>query len=112
MKLNYRQFILSMTAAAVTSVLAATAVQAENIKIAYIDAVSGPFAPLIKNSTNSLQMFVERANKEKWAGDNTFELVVLDGKAVRRNRCNNLKLPVTRASDMSSIRSDQGWRWQ
>ena len=100
MKLNYRQFILSMTAAAVTSVLAATAVQAENIKIAYIDAVSGPFAPLIKNSTNSLQMFVERANKEKWAGDNTFELVVLDGKGSPQESLQQLK-----------IASDQGIRY-
>jgi len=78
----------------------APVVHAETIKIAYIDAVTGPFAPLIKNSIDSFQMFVDQANKQKWAGDNTFELVVLDGKGSPQESLLQLK-----------VASDQGIRY-
>ena len=95
--INRTALIATLTAA---SLCAGSLANAETIKIAYIDAVSGPFAPLIKNSTDSLQMYVDRANKEKWAGDNTFELVVLDGKGSPQESLQQLK-----------IASDQGIRY-
>jgi branched-chain amino acid transport system substrate-binding protein len=98
MKFNYRNTLLRALSAA--SLLICSVAHAENIKIAYIDAVSGPFAPVIKNSTDSLQMYVDRANKEKWAGDNTFELIVLDGKGSPQESLQQLK-----------VASDQGVRY-
>lgn len=100
MKFNYRKLVLSTAAVGAAAVFGVNAAQAETIKIAYIDAVTGPFAPLIKNSANTLQMYIERANKEKWAGDNTFELIVLDGKGSPQETLQQLK-----------IASDQGVRY-
>src|ERR1035437_827502 len=79
---------------------AAAVAQAEVIKIAYIDGVTGAFAPLIKNSVDSFEFYIDQANKQKWAGNNTFELVVLDGKVSPQESLRQLK-----------IASDQGIRY-
>jgi branched-chain amino acid transport system substrate-binding protein len=88
MTIPFRPLVLALSAAAAFS---ASPAYAENIRIAYIDAVTGPFAPLIKNSINSFEMFIDQANKQKWAGDNTFELVVLDGKGSPQESLQQLK---------------------
>ena len=97
MSIHLRPLLLAFSVAVA---FAAPAAHAEKIRIAYIDAVSGPFAPLIKNSIDSFEMFVDRANQQKWAGANTFELVVLDGKGSPQESLQQLK-----------IASDQGIRY-
>lgn len=92
-----RPLILALSSAVAFGV---PAVQAETIKIAYIDAVTGPFAPLIKNSTEEFEMMIDQANRQKWAGDNTFQLVVLDGKMSPQESLQQLK-----------VASDQGIRY-
>ncbi|CAN5400459.1 branched-chain amino acid ABC transporter substrate-binding protein [soil metagenome] len=84
-----RPLVLALSVAAA---FAAPSVNAEVVKIAYIDAVTGPFAPLIKNSTNSFEYYIEQANKQKWAGDNTLELVIMDGKGSPQESLRQLKL--------------------
>ncbi|HJV87761.1 MAG TPA: branched-chain amino acid ABC transporter substrate-binding protein [Noviherbaspirillum sp.] len=69
---------LALAAAALVSSHAA---QAENIRIAYIDPLSGAFAATGVNVLKSWQMVADIANREKWAGDNTFEVVGFDNKA-------------------------------
>ncbi|MGC4007489.1 MAG: hypothetical protein QM811_31950 [Pirellulales bacterium] len=60
---------------------------AETVKIAFIDPLSGPFAPVGQESLKSLQLIAEKANQGKWAGDNKFEIVASTTREVRRNRC-------------------------
>jgi len=74
------------------AVFGAPVAQAETIKVAYIDGVTGSIAQLIKNSTDSFQYFIDQANKEHWAGDNKFELIVLDGKAKPQDSLDQLKV--------------------
>ncbi|MFZ6753016.1 branched-chain amino acid ABC transporter substrate-binding protein [Undibacterium sp. Dicai25W] len=64
---------------------------AETIKIAYIDPLSGPFAPVGQNILNSFQYVADKANAEKWAGNNTFEVVGFDNKASPQESLNVLK---------------------
>jgi len=67
---------LSVSAACAASGLA----HADNVKIAFLDPLSGPFAPLGENTLRSWQFVADIANKEKWAGNNTFEIVGFDNK--------------------------------
>jgi branched-chain amino acid transport system substrate-binding protein len=97
MTIQLRPLVLALSVAAA---FAAPAAHAEKIKIAFIDGVTGAFAPLIKNSVNSFEYYIDKANKEKWAGDNTFELVILDGKVSPQESLRQLK-----------IASDQGIRY-
>jgi branched-chain amino acid transport system substrate-binding protein len=53
---------------------------AENIRLAHIDPFSGPAAGIVVNANNSLRLVVDQANREHWAGNNTLEVVNLDGK--------------------------------
>jgi branched-chain amino acid transport system substrate-binding protein len=57
-----------------------TLVQADTVKIALIDPMSGPFAPIGQNLANSLQFIGDRANAEKWAGEHRFEINAFDNK--------------------------------
>jgi branched-chain amino acid transport system substrate-binding protein len=66
---------------AVTLALAALAAQAETVKIAYIDPLSGPFAPVGQNQLKSFQAIADLANTQKWAGENKIEVVGFDNKA-------------------------------
>lgn len=61
--------------------LLATPAWAENVKIAFIDPLSGPFAPVGQNLLKSFQSVAEIANREKWADGHTFEVVGFDNKA-------------------------------
>jgi branched-chain amino acid transport system substrate-binding protein len=55
--------------------------QADTIKIAVIDPMSGPFAPVGLNTFNSFKFIAERANTEKWAGEHRFVFDAFDNKA-------------------------------
>lgn len=68
-------------AAVAAMALTVSSAFAENVKIAFIDPLSGPFGPVGINLLNSWQYAVELANKNRWAGDNTFEIVPFDNKA-------------------------------
>ncbi|MFZ6800181.1 branched-chain amino acid ABC transporter substrate-binding protein [Undibacterium sp. Di24W] len=51
------------------------------IKIAVIDPMSGPFAPIGHNTFNSFTYLAERANAEKWAGEHRLVFDAFDNKA-------------------------------
>ena len=86
------------------SIIAAFAVpnvQAENIKIAMIETLSGSFAPIGQNQLHSFQMITEMANQQKWAGaGNTVEVVGFDGKGSPQESLTQLKTAI-----------DQGYRY-
>ena len=54
-----------LASAGVVLALGSSSVIAENIKIAFIDPLSGPFAPVGQNTFHSFQLAAEIANKEK-----------------------------------------------
>jgi branched-chain amino acid transport system substrate-binding protein len=88
MNMQFRPLLLSISmAAAFASPLAG----AENVKIAFIDTLSGAFAPIGQNELKSFQMFAETANQQKWAGDNTLEFVGFDNKGSPQESLTQLK---------------------
>jgi len=87
-------------AASVAAALAAPLANAENIKIAMIETMSGAFAPIGQNQFKTFQMVTDVANKEKWGGDNTFEVVAFDGKGSPQESLTQLKQVI-----------DQGYRY-
>jgi branched-chain amino acid transport system substrate-binding protein len=97
MKSATRAIVLAAFAAVAFS---APAVHAENIKIAMIDPLSGPFAPIGTNIVRSFQMFTDMANKQKWAGDNTIEVVGFDNKGSPQESLSQLKKAI-----------DEGYRY-
>lgn len=83
------------TLAAVLSVAAAFAapnLMAENIKIAFIDPLTGAFAPLGENELHTFQFVAEIANREQWAGPgNTIQVDGFDGKGSPQESLTQLK---------------------
>lgn len=79
-------FLAGMTAASIAA--------AQTVKIAFIDPLSGPFAPVGQNQLKSYQLIADKANKEKWAGNATFEIVGLDGKASPQESLTQLKAAI------------------
>jgi branched-chain amino acid transport system substrate-binding protein len=73
---------------------------AENVKMAFIDPLSGPFAPVGQNILNSWKYVAEIANKDKWSPGNTFEVVGFDNKASPQESLSQLKSAI-----------DQGYRY-
>ena len=73
---------------------------AENIKIAFIDPLSGPFAPVGQNTFRSFQLSAEIANRDKWAPGHTFEVTGFDNKASPQESLTVLKTII-----------DQGYRY-
>lgn len=53
---------------------------AEVVKIAYIDALSGAFAPIGQSLFSHWKMMAEHANQNEWADKHTFEVVGFDNK--------------------------------
>lgn len=76
--------LLKKTALAAASLLvaasAATAQPAGTVKIASLDAMSGPMAGLGLNVLKSFQFSAKQANEEGWAGPVKFEIVPFDNK--------------------------------
>ncbi len=85
---------------AVSLAMLSMAAQAENVKIAFIDPLSGPFAPVGQNQLKSFQYIAEQASKGKWAGDHTIEVVGFDNKGSPQESLTQLKAVI-----------DQGYRF-
>jgi branched-chain amino acid transport system substrate-binding protein len=87
-------------AAAISFALIAPFAQADTVKIAFIDPLSGPFAPVGQNQLHSFQTMAELANKEKWAGEHKIEVVGFDNKGSPQESLTQLKAVI-----------DQGYRY-
>ncbi|MDP3806393.1 MAG: branched-chain amino acid ABC transporter substrate-binding protein [Hydrogenophaga sp.] len=85
---------------AVSLALMSVAAQAETVKIAFIDPLSGPFAPVGQNQLKSFQTIAELANQQKWAGEHKIEVVGFDNKASPQESLTQLKAVI-----------DQGYRY-
>jgi branched-chain amino acid transport system substrate-binding protein len=87
-------------ASAVALSFAASSVSAQTVKIAWIDPLSGPFAPVGQNLLRSWQTVAEVANAANWAGGPKFEFVGFDNKASPQESLTVLKQVI-----------DQGFRY-
>ncbi|CAN5906673.1 branched-chain amino acid ABC transporter substrate-binding protein [soil metagenome] len=85
------KFTLRAPVVAIAFALTAPLAMAETIKIAYIDPLSGPFAPVGQNILNSFQFISEKANAEGWAGTNKIEVVGFDNKGSPQESLSVLK---------------------
>jgi len=97
MMMKMRPLVLAFSVAAA---FAAPTVHADTIKIAMIETMSGPFAPIGQNQLNTFRMFTEMANQQKWAGNHTIEVNAFDGKGSPQESLNQLKTVI-----------DQGYRY-
>lgn len=97
--MNHRIRSLLATAGLIAA-MGTSSVLAENIKIAFIDPLSGPFAPVGQNTFRGFQISVEAANREKWAPGHTFEVTGFDNKASPQESLTVLKAVI-----------DQGYRY-
>lgn len=91
--------IPSLVLAAAFTVTAATSF-AENVRIAFIDPLSGPFAPVGQNLFNSFKTIAELSNQKQWGGQNTVEIVGFDNKGSPQESLIQLKAAI-----------DQGYRY-
>lgn len=73
---------------------------AENVRIAFIDPLSGPFAPVGQNLLRSFQTIAELSNQKQWGGNNTVEIVGFDNKGSPQESLIQLKSAI-----------DQGYRY-
>jgi branched-chain amino acid transport system substrate-binding protein len=64
---------------------------ADTIRIAHLDPFSGPAAGIAENANHTLRAVVDIANREKWAGANTLEVVNFDGKNSPQESLQQLK---------------------
>ncbi|MBI3231130.1 MAG: branched-chain amino acid ABC transporter substrate-binding protein [Burkholderiales bacterium] len=92
--------VASLALAAVAGTIFAVPANAETIKIAFIDPLSGPFAPVGQNQLKTFQLMAEQANKGKWAGEHQFEVVGFDNKVSPQESLTQLKAVI-----------DQGYRF-
>ena len=72
--------VRAASAALVLAAATASAQPASTVKIASLDAMSGPMAGLGLNVLKSFQYTVKMANDEGWAGPTRFEIVAFDNK--------------------------------
>ncbi len=94
------RFRSSVVAAALAAAFIAPAAQADVVKVAFIDPLSGPFAPVGQNLLKSFQSVAEVANRDKWAAGHTFEVTGFDNKASPQESLTVLKAAI-----------DQGYRY-
>jgi branched-chain amino acid transport system substrate-binding protein len=88
-------------ALAAAALCAAPSASAENVRIAFIDALSGAFAPPAQTALKNFQIVAEIAGQQKWAGPgNTIEVVGFDGKGSPQDSASQLKTAI-----------DQGYRY-
>jgi len=87
-------------AAGLIAALASPAALAEQVRIAFIESLSGPFAPVGHNLLRSWQSMAALANSEKWAGKHTLEVVGFDSKGSPQESLNLLRSAI-----------DQGYRY-
>ena len=94
---NFRS---SIVAAALAAAFVAPLARADVVKVAFIDPLSGPFAPVGQNLLKSFQSVAEVANREKWSPGHTFEVTGFDNKASPQESLTVLKAAI-----------DQGYRY-
>jgi len=87
-------------ALAISLAMLSVAAQAETVKIAFIDPLSGPFAPVGQNQLKSFQTIGDLANTQKWAGEHKIEVVGFDNKGSPQESLTQLKAVI-----------DQGYRY-
>jgi branched-chain amino acid transport system substrate-binding protein len=91
-KLGAHARSLAIGALAVAAAVSTAAAQAEVVKIAFIDPLSGPLANVGQNQLKSFQFLAEKLNAAKRAGPNvTFEIVPFDNKATPQDSLIALK---------------------
>ena len=83
-----------LLAATLTLSSLSTFALAENIKLAFIDPLSGAFAPVGQNQLKTWQAMADIANQRKWAGANTFEVVGFDNKGSPQESLTQLKVVI------------------
>ncbi len=91
--MTFRPRMLAL-AVSVACAVAAPLAQADNVRIAFIDPLSGPFAPVGQNLLKSFQLVTEIANRDKWAPGHTFEMVGFDNKASPQESLTVLKAAI------------------
>ncbi len=92
MTIRLKSLILPVSLAAALAIPATAG--AEVVKMAFIDPLSGSFAPVGENMLRSWQYVADLANKQKWAGDNTFEIVGFDNKGSPQESLVQLKAAI------------------
>jgi branched-chain amino acid transport system substrate-binding protein len=97
MKMHIRPLAAAVTFALLAAPFAA---RAETVKIAFIDPLSGPFAPVGQNQLHSFQTIADLATQQKWAGEHKIEVVGFDNKASPQESLTQLKAVI-----------DQGYRY-
>ncbi|MBO9355626.1 ABC transporter substrate-binding protein [Bordetella petrii] len=97
MRINHRSTLIAATVALAASALPA---QADVLRVALIDPLSGSFAALGENQLKGWQYLGKLANEQKWAGEHTFEFVGFDNKANVQESLTQLKRAI-----------DQGYRY-
>jgi branched-chain amino acid transport system substrate-binding protein len=70
----------TLAAAVLGAAFAAGSAQAQTVKIAFIDPLSGLMAPVGQNQLNSWRYVADIANQKNWAGGPKFEIVGFDNK--------------------------------
>ena len=95
-----RPLAFAVSLAFLVAPFALTAASAETVKIAFIDPLSGAFAPVGQNQLKSFQLVAEMANGAKWAGEHQIEVVGFDNKGSPQESLTQLKAAI-----------DQGYRY-
>jgi branched-chain amino acid transport system substrate-binding protein len=83
--------ILRATAAGAVLAFAAFGANAQTVKLAFIDPLSGLMAPVGQNQLNSWRYIADLANQKNWAGGPKFEIVPFDNKLSPQESLNALK---------------------
>ncbi len=84
-----RQFRAAAIGAA--TALLAFGAQAQTVKVAFIDPLSGLMAPVGQNQLHSWTYVADLANQKNWAGGPKFEIVGFDNKLSPQESLNALK---------------------
>ena len=98
MAIQFKKLIIPLSVA--TAFAMPFPANAEVVRMAFIDPLSGPFAPVGQGILKSWQYIADMANAEKWAGEHTFEIVGFDNKASPQESLSVLKTVI-----------DQGYRY-
>ena len=98
MKTPFRPLVLAFSLAAA---FATPLALADTVKVAFIDALSGPFAPIGQNQLRAYQDFAAEATTKNWTGGkHKIEFVGFDNKASPQESLTQLKVAI-----------DQGFRY-
>ena len=94
----FRPLVLALSLAAA---FAAPMASADTVKVAFIEGLSGPFAPIGQNQLRAFQEFAAEATAKNWMGGNhKLEFVGFDNKTSPQETLTQLKVAI-----------DQGYRY-